>query len=619
MSPRPTSRLGEITTNLQLTARTVAQHVADDPVVFWLQVSRRLPRRWVAPLARLASHTRGVRLLPVRATALHSLGRDDDARALLRRALGDARGKGAAASSYRALRRGAEVALAMGDPELAETLLARLPAQQRGAAATRARLRWFHGDVDGAVTVLEEARLAGRTTRGERDLERRLGAERELLGDFTPRLERVHSYRPESRTVLYAVTNSLPHTESGYAQRSHSYLTALADEGWTVHAVTRPGYPVQVGRILARHQDTVDGAPYHRILPARLAPTATGRVQQHAEALLELALRTRPAVLHTTSHYVNALAAAAVADALGIPWVYEVRGLLADTWAATRSPRALDSARYERFQRREAWAVTAADRAVTLGSKMAERLRELCTSNTPHGGEVRVDLAPNGVGGTLLDAVPTRAAARCSLGLAPDAFVVGTVTSVVDYEGIDDLLRAAALLRQDVPSLAVRVVGDGVARPGLERLAHDLGIEDLVTFVGRAERSAAVVHMAALDAFVIPRKDRSVTRAVTPLKPVEAMAAGTTVVASDLPALRESVKHGRTGLLTPPEDPYALAETLHRLAADPGLATQLATAGQDWVLAHRTWRVVARQATARYCELTECVPRTAHEIEENRA
>ena len=164
MSPRPTSRLGEITTNLQLTARTVAQHVTDDPVVFWLQVSRRLPRRWVAPLARLAYHTRGVRPLPVRATALHILGRDDDARALLRRALGDARGEGAAASLYRALRRGAEVALAMGDPELAETLLARLPAQQRGAAATHARLRWFHGDVDRAVAVLEEARLAGRTS-----------------------------------------------------------------------------------------------------------------------------------------------------------------------------------------------------------------------------------------------------------------------------------------------------------------------------------------------------------------------------------------------------------------------------------------------------------------------
>ena len=292
MSPRPTSRLGEITTNLQLTARTVAQHVTDDPVVFWLQVSRRLPRRWVAPLARLAYHTRGVRLLPVRATALHILGRDDDARALLRRALGDARGEGAAASSYRALRRGAEVALAMGDPELAETLLARLPAQQRGAAATHARLRWFHGDVDRAVAVLEEARLAGRTTRGEQDLERRLGAERELLGDFAPRLERVGDYRAEPRTVLYAVTNSLPHTASGYAQRSHSYLTALADEGWTVHAVTRPGYPVQVGKILARHEDTVDGITHHRILPARLAPTATGRVQQHAEALLELALQT---------------------------------------------------------------------------------------------------------------------------------------------------------------------------------------------------------------------------------------------------------------------------------------------------------------------------------------
>lgn len=646
MSARRRERSRELAVNAWLTARTIGQHVTDDPVVFWLQVSRRLPRRWVTPAARVLARIPGRRCVPARATAFHVLGDDDAARAALSVALASAgapltttpdgehrerpqpgraraghprpmtmpstrarRGRnGATAAS---LRGGAEVALSMGDTDLTARILAVIPADHPGAAATRARLEWYHGNVDRALEVLRNAEAHGRATRGERALARRLAAERDLLGDFFPRLEPVRDYRPRDRTVLYAVTNSLPHTASGYAQRSHSYLTALRDEGWDVHAMTRPGYPVQVGKVLARHTDVVDGIPYHRVLPRRLSATATGRVQQHAEALLELALRTRPAVLHTTSHYVNALAVHAVAEALGIPWVYEVRGLLADTWAATRPPEALTSERYERFQAREAWAVTTADRTVTLGSEMARRLEELTASASAFGIPLRVDLAPNAVGGALVENAPSRHDARAALGLAQETFLIGTVTSVVNYEGIDDLLRAAARLRPHIPFLGVLVVGDGVARPALQRLARELGLEDVVTYTGRVDRALAPQYTAALDVFVIPRKDRSVTRAVTPLKPVEAMAAGTAVVASDLPALRETVRPGETGLLTPPEDPDTLAETLLGLALDSEHREQLASAGRDWVLAHRTWRVIAQQASTRYGELNEDVPRTA--------
>ncbi|WP_270240575.1 glycosyltransferase family 4 protein [Kocuria marina] len=646
MSSRRRERSRELAVNAWLTARTIGQHVTDDPVVFWLQVSRRLPRRWVTPAARVLARLPGRRCLPARATAFHVLGDDDAARAALSRALasvGDPeamtpdgghrermqpdrvrpgqprptttpstrarRGRnGAIAAS---LRGGAEVALSMGDTDLTAHILAAIPADHPGAAATRARLEWYHGNVDPAVEVLRDAEAHGRATRGERALARRLAAERDLLGDFFPRLEPVRDYRPRDRTMFYAVTNSLPHTASGYAQRSHSYLTALRDEGWDVHAMTRPGYPVQVGKVLARHTDVVDGIPYHRVLPRRLSATATGRVQQHAEALLELALRTRPAVLHTTSHYVNALAVHAVAQALGIPWVYEVRGLLADTWAATRPPEALTSERYERFQASEAWAVTTADRTVTLGSEMARRLEELTASASAFDIPLRVDLAPNAVGGALVETSPSWHDARAALGLAQETFLIGTVTSVVDYEGIDDLLRAAARLRRHIPSLGVLVVGDGVARPALQRLTRELGLEDVVTYTGRVDRTLAPQYTAALDVFVIPRKDRSVTRAVTPLKPVEAMAARTAVVASDLPALRETVRPGETGLLTPPEAPDTLAETLLGLARDPEHRERLANAGRDWVLAHRTWRVIAQQASTRYGELNEDVPRTA--------
>ena len=116
-------------------------------------------------------------------------------------------------------------------------------------------------------------------------------------------------------------------------------MVAQQEAGWDVLAVTRLAYPVQVGKLLAQAGDVVDGIQYRRLLPSRLAPTMDARLQQQAEELLKVALEFRPSVLHTTTHFVNGLVVRAVAEALDIPWVYEVRGQLADTWAATRGPR----------------------------------------------------------------------------------------------------------------------------------------------------------------------------------------------------------------------------------------------------------------------------------------
>ncbi|WP_315279445.1 glycosyltransferase family 4 protein [Kocuria carniphila] len=595
MPGRSLQRARELATNAWITASTVAHHVTDDPVVFCLQVSRRLPSRVVRPLAAGLSRLPADTFPAARGTGLHILGNDDAAAATLRTA---SRSAGAAVC-----RRCAEVALTMGEVPLTEALLAELPHATRGAAATRARVAWHHGNVDGAVGELEAARAGGTATNGERALLKRLCAERDLLGSFEPELPLIGTYEPRPDTVLYAVTNSLPHTASGYAQRTHSLLSAIRDEGWDVHAVTRPGYPVQVGKILARGTDVVDGIPYHRILPLNLAPTVTGRVQQHAEALLSLALEVRPSVLHTTTHYVNALAVRAVAEALCIPWTYEVRGLLADTWASTRAPSALTSGRYERFQSREAQALQSASDVVTLGTHMADRVREIAGDSS-----LSVRLAPNGVGGAFTDEPGEKASARRRTGLPPDRFLVGTVTSVVDYEGLDDLARAVDIARESVPSILAVIVGDGVARPGLQQLVSDLGIQDQVTFCGRVDRSEAVEYFRSLDVFVVPRKDRTVTRAVTPLKPVEALASRTAVVASDLPALREVIEHGVTGLLTPPDDPESLAATLVDLARDASLRNRLAEAGREWALENRTWAVTAKETVKRYGEMTGRTP-----------
>ena len=114
---------------------------------------------------------------------------------------------------------------------------------------------------------------------------------------------------------------------------------------------------------------------------------------------------------------------------------------------------------------------------------------------------------------------------------------VGTVTSLTDYEGIDTLLRAVARARAARPDITALIVGDGPARASLEALAAELGVEDEVVFTGRIAQDRVPEHYALLDVFVLARHDLEVCRAVTPLKPYEALAMGVPVIASDFPAL----------------------------------------------------------------------------------
>ncbi|MET7794321.1 glycosyltransferase family 4 protein [Micrococcus luteus] len=591
---RPAPSRRPLLRSLALTAQTVREHVTDDPVLLALQVSRRLPPAAAGGAAGILTRLGRNGVVPAlghemrgeRAAALAALGVDEAGRPV--------RASRPGAGNVRGLVHRADAALGMGRPDIAETLLGSVPEKRRGAAwtAAAARLAAHRGDLGGA------AALAARHPRN-RHLARRMAGERDAFRGVAPTVPTEPGYRPVPGRVLHVLTNSLPHTGSGYAQRSHAILTSLRDEGFDVAAVTRPGYPVQIGVPWAAQRDVVDGIGYARLLPARLAQGQAARIQQHAELLAAHVRRHRPALLHTTTHFVNALAVEAVARAFGIPWVYEVRGQLADTWAAVRGPEALASERYRLFQEREAEAARRADGVVTLGAGMRDRLVAAGVA------EDAVVLCPNAVGPAFVAEPADRDEARARLGwdLPTDAFVVGTVSSIVDYEGLDTLLRAAARLAPHRPGLRVHIAGDGVARPGLQALAAELGIAELCAFPGRVDREDARLHHAALDVFAVPRRDLPVTRAVTPMKTVEASATGRPVVASDLPALAELVEDERTGLLVPAEDPAALAAALDRLTGDPAERARLGAAGREWALQTRTWEANARRYRALYDRL----------------
>ncbi|SDN22138.1 Glycosyltransferase involved in cell wall bisynthesis [Actinomyces ruminicola] len=544
--------------NLSLLLDTAARHVAEDPLLLAVQSARRLPPGVRGHLARAVSAGAGA----------------ESVRLALGEFLADRRAQAGQALAAATPRTGAGRRVAA---ELAVQLGRVAPkAQVQLPPSVRARELWSQGRLHAAVAVLDGVR-------GARAQRARLRSQLAVMSPGfalpavvpSPAWEGPRSDGPTR--VLHVLTNSFSRTQSGYAVRSHAVLRAQRAAGVEVRAVTRIGYPVTVGLVNAASEDVVDGITYRRLLPARLAPTPAARLVQMTRLLAREVEDYRPHVLHTTTNFQNALVARAVAESYGLPWVYEMRGVLEQTWVASRptdqQAEALASERFRLLRARETEMAVAADAVVVLSQVQRE---DLIARGVP---TERIRIIPNAVDDAVLEVPEVSAAeARARLGLPRGGFWAGSVSSLVDYEGFDVLLEAVARCRASGVDVRCLLVGDGVSRAGLEARSAELGLgTEVCVLPGRVPPQDAVAWYQALDLFCVPRRDTPVCRSVTPIKPFTAMALGRAVLVSDLPALREVAAYG-DGSVFPAEDAVALATAL---AAAAGCAGNPHASGQN--------------------------------------
>lgn len=398
-------------------------------------------------------------------------------------------------------------------------------------------------------------------------------------------------------TIPYLLHSALPQVSMGYATRSHGLLVALRAAGWDVEGVTRPGFPLDDPSVAdAPATDVVDGVPYRHVLyearrPMPLLPVGRGAVG-FSQAVRDLYTDVDVPLVHAASSFRNGLAGVHAARRLGVPSVYEVRGL----WEFSRLARepwfdSTDSFRL--MSTMETAAATEADRVIVITQALADLLVRRGVD------AAKISVVPNGVDTSRFAPRARDEELARELGVAART-VIGYVGSLLDYEGLDLLVDAAARLRRRRDDFAVLVVGDGRGRPALEAQVEELGLEDTVIFTGRVPHEDVERYYSLVDVAPFPRAAVAVTELVSPLKPFEAMAMGKLVVASDVAALGEIVQDGRTGRLFPKGDAGALATVLGELLDDRTAATGMAQQGLAWVRSERDWRTVATGISAVY-------------------
>jgi glycosyltransferase involved in cell wall biosynthesis len=371
-------------------------------------------------------------------------------------------------------------------------------------------------------------------------------------------------------------------------------LTRMNIGGPTIHAVLltaglnggRFRSVLVAGEVQPEEGDMSDLANAHGVPLLRIPGLGRSiRLRDDVRALWRLYCllrRERPDVLHT--HMAKAGTLARFAGWLaGVPVrVHTYHGHVLDGYFSPLQSRL--AALAERMLARLSSAVVVVSPAVR--HDLVERFH-IAPSEKTVVVSLGFDLSP------YLSSHRKDAILRRSLGLAADTPLVGIVGRMVPVKNHALFLEAAREVHRHRPQVHFVLVGGGELQPELRRLAEQLGLREVVHFVGWQRQMERVYP--DLDALVLTSKNEG-----TPVVLIEAMACGVPVVATRVGGVPDVVEHGRTGLLVPANDVEGVASAVLDLLEDRRQAQRLGRAGRESVRERFSVQRLLRDTEALY-------------------
>ncbi|MBD2299854.1 glycosyltransferase family 1 protein [Nostoc sp. FACHB-87] len=367
---------------------------------------------------------------------------------------------------------------------------------------------------------------------------------------------------------------------------------ALAKRGCQIDMFTRREHPNQ--------PEIVELAPGCRTIRLKVGPTEFisrnnlfEYLPEFVEAWLNFQQRTECnyALIHT-NYWLSGWVGLELKSRLGLPQVHTYHSIGAVKYRHVQNSPQIAAIRYcvERA------ILEQADCVISTSPQEVEDLRQLIS---PSG---RIKVIPCGINTEHFGSV-SKKVARQQLGIAQDAKIILYVGRFDPRKGIETLVKACACLPNAVQLYLVggsREDGaDFQEQQRIQDLVDKLGLKGVTVFTGRISQALLPAYYAAGDICVVPSYYEPFG-----LVAIEAMAAGTPVIASDVGGLQHTVVHGETGLLVPPRDPNALKSAIRSLLENPILQESYGNAARKWVQSRFSTPGVGNQIYELYQSLT---------------
>jgi PEP-CTERM/exosortase A-associated glycosyltransferase len=387
--------------------------------------------------------------------------------------------------------------------------------------------------------------------------------------------------------ILHVLDHSIP-LHSGYTFRTLSILRQQRAMGWHTEHLTSAKHDREVGVEGYVEQEEVDGLRFFRTRIKNSGWHSWGWaepvsvIQGLTQRLHEVVDIVQPDVLHAHSPALNGIAALRVGKARNIPVVYECRAFWEDA-AVNHGTCQPNSLRYQLTRRLESYVFHRVDAVTTI----CEGLRADIIGRGVD--PARITVIPNAVDiehFQLRTDKPEQLIRQYGL---ENKVVLGFFGSFYDYEGLLFLLDAMPSICRQIPSVKLLLVGGGPQEAALKAKIEALNLSDQVLTIGRVPHDIIQDFYSAVDIMVYPRLPMRLTDLVTPLKPLEAMAQGKLVVASDVGGHRELIADKETGYLFKAGDVEALAATLYTAIKERDVWSLLQANGRHYVENQRNW------------------------------
>jgi len=382
--------------------------------------------------------------------------------------------------------------------------------------------------------------------------------------------------------ILHILDHSIP-LHSGYTFRTRAILEQQRALGWQTFHVTSAKHSVAKQAI-----EEVDGLRFYRTTQSTGIMARLPVINQWAivstlsERLGDIIADIQPDILHAHSPVLNGLAALKAGKKYNIPVVYECRAFWEDA-AVDHGTTTEGSLRYRLTKVLETYVFKKAQ-AVTC---ICDGLKQDIISRGVN--KEKITIIPNAVNiekFTFGQSADPKL--KQELGLQGKT-VLGFIGSFYAYEGIPLILEALPEILKQHADVCVLLVGGGPQEHIIKEKVKQLQLESQVVFTGRVSHDVVQDYYNQVDIFLYPRLSMRLTDLVTPLKPLEAMAQGRLVIASDVGGHKELITHQKNGMLFKANDPRSLASSVLNLLGRPEDWDNIREAGKDYVEQERNW------------------------------